>query len=362
MHSIAAWLVAMFATLLLTPVAMRVASRTGFYDRPSGYKGHGRATPYLGGAAIIAGVVIAVLLVGDIGSHNVPIVIGVVAMWAIGTADDRLSLPIILRVATEAGLGLYLASAGLGWSVFHSEIANYALSAFWAVGVMNAFNLMDNMDGACATTAAVSLLGTGALSLVTDRTGIAPVCFAGAGACLGFLPRNLANPAKIFMGDGGSLPLGLLVAAGVMGAVNRSYLGPSGVVIGGLLVGVVIFDTTLVVVSRTRAGRSVFAGGRDHTTHRLVGLLGSPRRVAGTLAGVQLALCGVTVALARAGEGWILVSGGVALAFGIALVWLLETSGMLDIYGQASRGPASQPRSAPVPAPVTAMLGRTEPS
>ena len=346
MHSAAAWAVAVAATFLLTPLAMRVAVAAKFYDLPSGYKGHRQPTPYLGGAAIVAGLLIALFLVGDMDSRYLPIVLCAAVIWAMGTVDDKVSLPILLRVAVEVSAGVYLVLSGLGWNVFHQGVADGVLSVFWVLGVMNAFNLMDNMDGAAATTAAVSLIGVGTLGLISQTSGVAPLCFATAGACIGFLPRNLANPAKIFMGDGGSLPIGLIVAAGVMSAVNRAYLGPSGIVIGALLVGLVIFDTTLVVISRTRGGRSVFAGGRDHTTHRLVRVLGSPRRVALTLAGTQLAICALTIGAAKAGGGWVLASGAVAVAFSAGILWEFETSSSLSVErrpAEATSTPDAEP-------------------
>jgi UDP-GlcNAc:undecaprenyl-phosphate/decaprenyl-phosphate GlcNAc-1-phosphate transferase len=153
---------------------------------------------------------------------------------------------------------------------------------------------------------------------------LAPLAFAVAGACFGFLPSNLARPARIFMGDGGSLLIGLLVARVTMAAVSRSYLGPTGVIIAALLVALVILDTSLVTISRTRAGRSVLTGGRDHLTHRLASRLGSPRNVALTLAGAQLAVCAVTIGVAQAGAGWILLAGALAVGFGGVLIWQLE--------------------------------------
>jgi UDP-GlcNAc:undecaprenyl-phosphate GlcNAc-1-phosphate transferase len=126
------------------------------------------------------------------------------------------------------------------------------------------------------------------------------------------------------MGDGGSLPIGLLVAGLTMSVVTREYLGPRGVVIGALMVGLVILDTALVTFSRTRGGRPVLTGGRDHLTHRLVGRLGSPQAVAMALAASQLTVCAIAIGVAQAGTGWVLLAGGVALAFGAALIWQLE--------------------------------------
>lgn len=325
MHAVVAGVVAAIATYFLTPFAIQLAGRLSFFDLPAGYKGHREPTPYLGGTAIVSGL-LAGIAAGGLHQHYTLVVVCVLAVWLMGTVDDKVSLPILFRVAVEVCVGLTLALNGLGWQVFHVGALNDALTVLWVLGVMNAFNLMDNMDGAAATTAAASAVGAAVIALLSNQRGPATLCLATAGACIGFLPRNLANPARIFMGDGGSLPLGLLVAAMAMTSVTQKYLGPRGVVVGALLVGLVIFDTTLVTISRTRAGRSVLSGGRDHTTHRLRQWLGTPRNVALTLAVTQLVLCGVTILVAQAGEGWTLLAGGLALGFAGALIWRFETS------------------------------------
>jgi UDP-GlcNAc:undecaprenyl-phosphate GlcNAc-1-phosphate transferase len=325
MHAVIAGVIAALATYFLTPLAIQLAGRMQFFDLPAGYKGHRQPTPYLGGTAIVVGI-LAGVAAGGLHQHYVLVVVCVVLVWLMGTVDDKLNLPILARVAVEVAVGMTLALNGLGWHVFHVGALNDALSVLWVLGVMNAFNLMDNMDGAAATTAATSAIGAAAIALLSNQRGPATLCLATAGACIGFLPRNLANPARIFMGDGGSLPLGLLVSAMAMTSVTQKYLGPNGVIIGALLVGLVIFDTSLVTISRTRAGASIFAGGRDHTTHRLARVMGSPRRVALTLAGAQLFLCALTIGVAQAGGGWVIASGGLALLFGILMLWRFETS------------------------------------
>ena len=324
LEAAAAFAIAALVTYLVTPAANADALRTQFMDLPAGYKGHKRPTPYLGGTAIIIGILAAVLLVRGAGSTHLVIILGAVAVWAVGTIDDRVSLPIALRLLVEVGIAVLLWQTGRGWGIFHNSAADLALTIVWVVGLMNAFNLMDNMDGAAATTAAVSAIGAGVLALISGDTALAALSFAVSGACFGFLPRNLARPARIFMGDGGSLVLGLLVARVTMAAVTRDYLGPSGVVVAALLVGLVIFDTTLVTFSRTRAGRSVLSGGRDHLTHRLALRLGGPRNVALALAASQLILCGVTIGVAQAGVGWVLLAGGAVIVFGLALIWQFE--------------------------------------
>ena len=346
MHAVVAGVVAAIATYLLTPLAIRLAGRLSFFDLPAGYKGHRQPTPYLGGTAIVLGM-LAGIAAGGLHSHYALVVVCAIAVWVMGTVDDKVSLPILFRVLVEIAVGLTLALNGLGWHVFHVAALNDALSVFWVLGVMNAFNLMDNMDGAAATTAAASAMGAAVIALISNQRGPATLCLAIAGACIGFLPRNLANPARIFMGDGGSLPLGLLVSAMAMTSVTQKYLGPKGVVVGALLVGLVIFDTTLVTISRSRAGHPVLVGGRDHTTHRLAGVLGGPRRVALTLACAQLSLCALTIGVAQAGTGWVFLSGGLGVLFVAALIWHFETSLHLRVV-RAPAEQATRPEAPPV--------------
>ena len=316
--------------LVITPLAIRAAIRFQLLDAPVGYKAHTRVTPYLGGAAIMAGISVATMMLsgpvpGIWDNHGWAVVVAALVLLVLGTADDRANLPVALRVAVEAGLAVALFYLGHGWQIFHVGALNLTLTIVWVVGVINAFNLMDNMDGAAASVASVSALGAGVLALISGRYAWAPLCFATAGACAGFLPYNLARPARIFMGDGGSLPVGLLVAALTMSVVRGGYpLGSSGVVVAALLVALVILDTTLVTYSRTRGGRPVFSGGRDHLTHRVVDRLGSPRAVAATLAGTQLLVCAVAIGVARAGVGWVLLAGGLSLVFGGVLIWQFE--------------------------------------
>lgn len=145
------------------------------------------------------------------------------------------------------------------------------------------------------------------------------------GACAGFSPYNLARPSRIFMGDGGSMLLGTLVAACAMAAAPATDLGAGALVAGALIAGVAILDTTLVSVSRRRGGRPLLAGGRDHLTHRLACRLDSPERVAAVLAGGQVALCAVAVACATTGPGWVLSAGALAAGAGLLAVAALES-------------------------------------
>src|SRR5205085_10694377 len=131
------------------------ASRTGFMDVRAGYEGHARPTPYLGGVAVIAALAISVLAFGGLTSRYAPILIWTLVLFAVGTHDDKRNLNPSVRLVIEAGAGFALWYYGLGWAILPGEAANIALTILWVIGVVNAFNLMDNMDGASSSVGAV---------------------------------------------------------------------------------------------------------------------------------------------------------------------------------------------------------------
>src|SRR5215210_7185428 len=200
-----------------TPLAIRVADRLQFYDKPAGYKGHGRPTPYLGGTAVMVGFLLALVVVSVTDwDRTLPLVGGMAVLWAVGTIDDRLNVSPLLRVAFEVVVAWMLWQAGLGWDLGLGGGVDLALTAAWVVGVVNAFNLFDNMDGAASTMALVVSACAAVLGVIHGDNWLAVAAATLCGACMGFLPHNLASPARIFLGDGGSMPIGFAVAALVM--------------------------------------------------------------------------------------------------------------------------------------------------
>ncbi|HEV3229419.1 MAG TPA: MraY family glycosyltransferase [Solirubrobacteraceae bacterium] len=306
------------------PVAMGVAHRTGFYDRPAGYKQHSRPTPYLGGVAVLAGFLIGTLVVVDLERFWV-LVACMVALAVVGTVDDRRKLGALPRVGAELMAAAALWEAGLGWRLSLGAGVDLAVTIVWVVGVVNAFNLMDNLDGAAGTLGLVCGLGTGALALLHHDAGLAALAFALSGSCAGFLRFNLTTPAQIFLGDGGSMSLGIIAAATAAGAASgASHPGGLALLTGALLVGLVILDTTLVTISRTRRRVRVLTGGRDHLTHRLLQFIHKPAGVALALAVAQFGLCGCAI-IADQSEAPLLVaiSTGCSL-LGVLAIVLLE--------------------------------------
>lgn len=283
--------------LAATAVATRVALATGFLDRPREYRAHALPTPCLGGAAVMVGVAAASALgLGAGDARLLWILAGALALWAVGTLDDLVTVPAPYRLLVAVAGGALLWAAGLGWSLSGAGGLDLALTLAWTGSVTTAYNLLDNIDGAAATTAAVAAMGIGVLAAAQDDVAVGALAFGLSAACLAFLHFNLASPARIFLGDGGSLPVGFLIAAGTM-ALSHDFHGDATFPAAALLTGVAIADTALVIASRLRRRVPIYRGGRDHLTHRLLARLGSARRVALTLACAQAALAVAAAAL-----------------------------------------------------------------
>ncbi len=323
---ILAFALALGAAFAATPIAIAVAERTGFHDKPVGYKGHRTPTPYLGGAAVVAAFLLAGLIAGGELARLSPIVVCAFGMWCLGTLDDRIALSPSVRVTAGFAAASALWTFGLGWSVFDAAVPDLILTNLWVVGLANAFNLMDNMDGAAATVGAVTSMATAVLALIAGDVALAIICVGMSGACLGFLPYNLAGPARIFLGDGGSLPIGFVVAAGIMALPDQGDLGWTRLLAAVILAGLPVVDTALVFISRRRAGIALLTGGRDHMTHRLASRLRCPRRVALALGCAQALFGAVAIGVVQLGEGLVVSAWATWFVAATGAVVLLETA------------------------------------
>ncbi len=301
----------LIVTATCTPQAIRLALRTEFFDRPIGYKQHSAPTPYLGGLAVMAGFLAGILAFGGALGTYASVAIGALVLWGVGTIDDRRNLGPGIRVLATAAVALLVTAFDIRWHFLANDVADAALTVVWIVALVNAFNLMDNQDGACATVAATSALCAATIAILDENLVVATLGVALAGACLGFLRWNLSRPARIFLGDGGSMPLGFAVAVIALAGPGAVGIDWSPVVIAALVVGLVIFDTSLVIFSRLRRGAPLLTGGRDHVTHRLLGPLKSTRRVAVALALAQAALGGTAVAVTRVDDATLAIAAGV---------------------------------------------------
>src|SRR5215217_8092782 len=302
-----------------TPLAIRVANRLQFYDHPVGYKAHGSPTPYLGGTAVVTGFVVAVVALAGHWERTLPLLAGVVAMWGVGTWDDRRTVTPAVRITLEVGLAAGLWWLGLGWELGLGALVDVAVTAFWIVAVVNAFNLFDNMDGATPAMGTVAAAGLATLGVAQGNTWLAVTAAALCGACAGFLPHNLSSPARIFLGDGGSMPIGFAVGALAMIGVSESAVEWQSLAMGLLFVGVPAMDTLLVMVSRTRRRVSLLTGGRDHLTHRTHARLCTALAIAALDAGYDPAQPAAAATVGRRrGIDWTGVLLVVPLAAGLA--------------------------------------------
>jgi len=258
-----------------TPLARKLAPRLGVMDQPSARKIHTRPMPRLGGAAIYLAFILALLIFEDRAyiSQLVGILTGATLISFCGIWDDRWGLRPLLKLGVGQPLAaLILIASGIRVSFLHHPLLNILVTIFWVVGITSALNLLDNMDGLSAGVATVAAAFFLLLAAMNGQYLVGSLAAALLGACLGFLFYNF-NPASIFMGDTGSLFIGFILAAV---GIKLRFPGRMDVVtwmIPVVILGVPIFDTTLVVISRLRRGLNpITHPGKDHLSHRLVAM------------------------------------------------------------------------------------------
>ena len=275
---------------LLTPVMRKIAVAQGVLDRPnSSHKSHKNPVPYLGGVAIIIGVVIVsyIALISNKFTWNnfwlatsvlgPAVVMGLVGLW-----DDIKSLNPLPRFIGQSIAGIVVAVI----LILNDNIGNptgiiafdAAITVLWIVGICNSINFFDNLDGGAAGTVAITAISLTYLAITGDQYFIAALSIVVAGSTLGFLIWNRV-PARIYMGDAGALFLGLLIATLTVRFKPSTDYSVSSFAIPVLLLAVPILDTTVAVFSRLRRKVSPFQGGKDHLSHRLV-RYGLSRKVA----------------------------------------------------------------------------------
>ncbi len=312
-----------------TPLMRRVALRAGVLDQPTARKVHTTPVPLLGGIAIYAGVMAALIFYHD--RQEIVQVAGIVvgATWVslTGVWDDRSGLGASAKLLAQVVAAAILIASGIQVKLPVPAWLNLLLTVTWVVGITNAFNLLDNMDGLSSGVAAVAAAYFLLLAALSGQYLVGSFAAALLGASLGFWVYNF-NPARIFMGDAGSLFLGFLMA--VLGIKLRFPTNVPWVtwMVPILVLGVPIFDTTLVFVSRLRRGKNpLTTPGKDHVSHRLVQLGWTRREAVLLLYLVGCALGGVaifvSVATVRAAYA---IATCVGLAALVALVWLERTA------------------------------------
>jgi UDP-GlcNAc:undecaprenyl-phosphate GlcNAc-1-phosphate transferase len=323
-------LILIFAGALLfvistTPAAKWLALKFGIVDQPSARKVHARPIPRFGGIAMYGAVIVALLAFGQRYRFDQFASILIGASWVsfLGIWDDRWGLRPVLKLVGQIVAAIILIVTDVQVQFLPFDVLNWVITVVWVVGLTNAINFLDNMDGLSGGIVAIASAFFLLIAIQNGQYLVGALSAALLGASVGFLVYNF-NPASIFMGDTGSLFLGFMLAA--LGIKLRFPNNTDAVtwMVPVMVLGVPIFDTTLVVVSRLRRGLHPVTPGKDHSSHRLVRLGFTHREavMALYLVGGMLGMLAVFVTQADLVEAYLF--GGAVFLGAVYGIWRLE--------------------------------------
>ena len=266
-----AFLIAILISYGFTPFARQVAFKIRLLDHPHSNKSHAHPTPLLGGLVMYAAFFAAIFFTTNANTHIWGILAGSTFLVILGMIDDKLGMMPTMKLSGQVLAAFLAYKMGIRVITFEDYYVSMFFTIFWIVGITNAFNLLDNLNGLSSGIAGISALFIGIMALVNSQIYIAILAFALAGACFGFLKHNFPK-AKIFMGDSGSMFLGFTLAClTILGSWETDKISVS-LSIPMLVLGYPIFDTTLVTFLRLKEKRPIFIGGTDHSSHILASL------------------------------------------------------------------------------------------
>ena len=314
---------------VLTPLMRKIALATNVVDNPNAaHKSHKKAVPYLGGVAIIIGIIsisYSTSLISNFTSTTFwlatsvlgpALLLGLIGLW-----DDLKNLKPLPRFIAQTVAGLFTAAVLiLGNNVGNptgSQIFDSVITVVWVVGICNSINFFDNLDGGAAGTVAISSIALAILALNGDQYLIAALSTVTAGATLGFLVWN-KSPAKIYMGDAGALFLGVLLATLTVRFEPNAQTQIGSYLIPILLLAIPILDTTVAVLSRVSRHLSIFQGGQDHLSHRLIRAGLSHKQAAFSLWSLSVFFVSVAVLISTTST-----SVESYLVTGVGLLWVI---------------------------------------
>jgi UDP-GlcNAc:undecaprenyl-phosphate/decaprenyl-phosphate GlcNAc-1-phosphate transferase len=283
-----ALVVTFVVTVALVAIAVRVCTRKAWVASPRANRWH-KGTPCLfGGVPIwISFVAMAVIFLPFSNSIVWKLVGASSLMFALGVADDIWHLSPRVKLLAQIAIAGWIVHAGLVYPLTQSTIVNVLISLVWIVGITNAFNLLDNMDGLTAGVAVISAIYLAVFFVGSGSREYSILVLLAAGVAAGFLLFNF-NPARIFMGDSGSLFLGFLLGGSSLLEVTHVSGVPAFVVAPALVLAIPVFDTFFVSITRRLRGQAVSQGGTDHSSHRLVHMGLSERRAVLLLYGLSI--------------------------------------------------------------------------
>ena len=311
---IAAFAVAAVLSYFFTPPVKNFAHKVGAIDVPKDARRmHQKPIPRLGGLAIYGGFLCSILIFGQLDETMLCVLLGAAIIVALGIFDDVLALGAKLKFVVQIvaaaipvcigdlQIGLFTNLNPLSDTPFvHLGILAVPATIIWIVGITNAVNLIDGLDGLAVGVSSIAAITMLAVALLTGNMPIAITMAALAGACIGFMPYNL-NPAKIFMGDTGSTFLGYMLATVSIMGLFKFYAVIS-FAVPFLILGLPIFDTANAIIRRVAAGRSPMSPDRGHVHHKLIDMGFNQKQAVAILYAISATLGLTAVVLTSSGE------------------------------------------------------------
>ncbi|WP_281693275.1 MraY family glycosyltransferase [Agathobaculum desmolans] len=311
---VAAFIAAGILSYLFTPPVKRFAHKIGAIDIPKDSRRmHKKPIPRLGGLAIFGGFLCAILLFGQLDQTMLCVLLGATIIVALGIFDDVLALGAKLKFVVQiiaAAIPVCVGDLQIKLFTnlnpfsdepfFHLGILAIPVTIIWIVGITNAVNLIDGLDGLAVGVSSIAAITMLAVALLTGNMAIAITMAALAGACIGFMPYNL-NPAKIFMGDTGSTFLGYMLATVSIMGLFKFYAVIS-FAVPFLILGLPIFDTANAIIRRVAAGRSPMSPDRGHVHHKLIDMGFNQKQAVAILYAISATLGLTAVVLTSSGE------------------------------------------------------------
>ena len=273
------FIIALVIAAALTPVAIVIAPKIGAMDIPKDERRvHKKPMPRFGGMAIYAGIMISLAISSVEEEEFIALMVGCTMIYILGVIDDLKDLKPLVKLIGQIICAVTVFSMGIRiefitnyfgpGNMMFGDVACCLITVLWIIAITNAVNLIDGLDGLAAGIAAISALCIGYVSYIHGQYAPTIAMMVIAGAALGFLPYNF-NPAKIFMGDGGSQLLGFSIAAvSVLGAVKSATIVV--VIIPALVLGLPIFDTFMAIVRRVAKRQSIGTADKEHLHHRIM--------------------------------------------------------------------------------------------
>jgi len=293
------FLTSFILSAVFTPLVRLIALKRSLVSYPRVDRWHKHPTAILGGISIYLASISPAFILGIINKNTLGLFIGATFLFIVGLLDDKFDFrpytKLFLQIIAACIAIFFGATVGLPIN----KLLTIPLTLIWIVGVTNSFNLLDNIDGLAAGIAAISSLMIFFSSLIFANNILGTFSLVLAGAALGFLPYNL-NPAKIFMGDSGSMFLGYSLAVISISGTTRHISNLfATILIPVFILSVPIFDTIFVMVIRRLRGKKIFDGGTDHTSHSLVALGLSTRKTVFLLYIISIAFGIIAISYSR---------------------------------------------------------------